>query len=99
VFVCLSGALAYWMVKTLTGRGGRLATVGRFALAYFVLSGLLMVLLTGLGISEKLDENSSMLGASTFIIYILGGLILGFIALIRFRDIRLWFPAKAEKNK
>ena len=98
LYVCLSCGLAYWMVKTLTTRGGWLAGVFKFTLAYFVLGGLLYWLFFVLGNPDTLSEtNSSMLGIITFFIYVLGGIVLGFVTFVRFRDVRIWMPSKGKK--
>ncbi len=96
LFLCLSGGLIYWMVKTLLTRRGWLATVGRFIGVSLLLSVLLYWLLWEFT-REASTETSSTLAFITFVIFVLGGLILAFITLIRFRDVRLWFPAKGKK--
>jgi hypothetical protein len=97
LYVCLSGGLVYWMVRTLTTRGGWLAGIGRFTFAYFVLGYLLAEVFIVFGNSEISVQPNSILGIITFFAYILFGIILGFITLTHFRDIRLWMPAKNKK--
>jgi len=101
IFMALSGAVIYFMVRALTERRGRFASPGVFLLGIvgiavlfiwqFSLGDAMTVLFAEHGIVLE-----TMFAILPFLFLMVGGLIVGLMALIRIRALRRWFPAKGK---
>jgi hypothetical protein len=97
-----AGILLVSMVRSLVQRRGRLASFRNFTLALAVLGGLLFSeMILGELVKEAFmaqEPHFNELAANVtffpFLIYVLGGIIMGIFLLTRRKDIMLWFPAK-----
>jgi hypothetical protein len=101
--VVLLGILLWGMTRAIVKRKGRLASFGIFSLALagvgvFVLAASFMpvMVLSGDTLNQFLDDpNPAVL--YPVVAYAVGIVVLVLFLLIRYRDVRLWFPAKVAK--
>jgi hypothetical protein len=98
------GMLCYFMVKGIVNRRGLFASLWMIVLGIIVLGVLVFVQdelnLAFLDTVGSLSDLNDFRGGSTDyppFIYGIGSLVMAIFMAIRFRDVRLWFPAKAKK--
>lgn len=94
ILACLSGGLAYRMVKALIERRGWLASVSGFVSGFVVL-GILFAALPITAVTEEMVDVVTRIPLSfvTYVVYIAGGFILAFVALTFSRaDFLRWLP-------
>ena len=98
------GVLCYFMVKGIVNRRGLFASLWMIVLGIIVLGVLVFVQdelnLAFLDTVGSLSDLNDFRGGSTDyppFIYGIGTLVMAIFMAIRFRDVRLWFPAKAKK--
>lgn len=101
----LIGVLIFFMLRHLVRRAGWFASFRAFSFGVFVLGGLIFWQLVLDGRTVELLASmgqSQQTGITIFFpifIYIVGGVVMAVFFLRRRRDIRLWFPAKAQRKK
>lgn len=103
----LTGALLYFMVHALVQRRGRLASFRNFTIALGALGLLFIwqVILSQdvatilLELEPEANPYASNVVLFPFMIYLIGGFIMGLFLLYRRRDIMLWFPARQPRKQ
>ena len=97
IFLTLIGILLFFLTRALLNRKGRLAGFVNFSIALAVF-GVLSFLQTFVPLSMLPDENFSLADFYPVVAYTVGMTVMLIFLAFRYKDVRRWFPAKAQKS-
>jgi hypothetical protein len=97
VFLTLIGVLLFFLTRALLNRKGRLAGFVNFSIA-LVVFGILSFLQTVVPLSMLPDDNFSLADAYPLFAYVIGMTVMLIFLAFRYKDVRRWFPAKAQES-
>ncbi len=95
IFLTLIGILLFFLTRALLNRKGRLAGFVNFSIA-LVVFGVLSFLQTFVPLSMLPDENFSLADFYPVVAYTVGMTVMLIFLAFRYKDVRRWFPAKAQ---
>ena len=104
ISLVLFGLVCYFMVRGIVNRRGLFASLWMVILGLIVLGLLIywqdelnLAFLDAVGSLDNLNDLRGFSADYPPYLYGIGGLGMAIFMAVRFRDVRLWFPAKAKK--